>query len=167
MPFLVFTLPFLFVQHWELGPADIGFSVNVTPVPLEQALDERRLKLTLDSQVWNARGLNCPGHLLESSLLHALQTTVPSPLSSHQGIVVGVGTSPDELFDFDPTLLLGQVSVGYHQGAGPYAASVDSHIPTPVHPHLYISRSTSSSTFSRPGCPSSVLGPGSRSSRMH
>ena len=43
-------------QHWELGPADIGFSVNVTPVPLEEALVERRLKLTLDSQVWNGQG---------------------------------------------------------------------------------------------------------------
>ena len=42
----------LAVKHWELGPADIGFSIAVTPVSLEEALDERRLKLTLDGQVW-------------------------------------------------------------------------------------------------------------------
>ena len=46
----------LAVKHWELGPADIGFSIAVTPVSLVEALDERRLKLTLDGQVWGGRG---------------------------------------------------------------------------------------------------------------
>ena len=43
----------LSVKHWELGPspADIGFSIGVKPVSLEEALDERRLSLTLDSKV--------------------------------------------------------------------------------------------------------------------
>lgn len=40
----------LAVKHWELGPADVGFSMDVKPVSLAEALDERRLKLTLDSQ---------------------------------------------------------------------------------------------------------------------
>ena len=41
----------LAIKHWELGPADIGFSMDVNPVSMDEALDERRLKLTLDSQV--------------------------------------------------------------------------------------------------------------------
>ena len=45
----------LSVKHWELGPADIGFSIGIIPVSLEEALDERRLKLTLDCQVWGVR----------------------------------------------------------------------------------------------------------------
>ena len=52
----------LAVKHWELGPADIGFSIAVTPVSLEEALDERRLKLTLDGQVWGGgEGGRCGG----------------------------------------------------------------------------------------------------------
>ena len=47
----------LSVKHWELGPspADIGFSIGVKPVSLEEALDERRLSLTLDSKVGRTR----------------------------------------------------------------------------------------------------------------
>ena len=50
----------LSIKHWELGPADIGFSIGIIPVSLEEALDERRLKLTLDSQVCGVKlGVGC------------------------------------------------------------------------------------------------------------